>query len=188
MNAPDRLDLRRCKPRDFQEGRLHRKPDDADRLRSIVIPFVIFTAIWGSTWIVIRGQLGDGAAAMVGNLSLRHRRRGDGAVARVEAAIACNVGRQGLLAAVFLGFTQFCINFNAVYLAERHITSGGRRDGLRAAAHSREPAGLGTARPPAHAGASPGARWWLSAASSCCSSTSFASIRPTAARSPRASA
>ena len=32
--------------------------------------------------------------------------------------------RNGLLAAAFLGFTQFCINFNAVYLAERHITSG----------------------------------------------------------------
>ena len=25
---------------------------------------------------------------------------------------------------LFLGFTQFCVNFNAVYLAERHITSG----------------------------------------------------------------
>src|SRR5437763_1281001 len=31
---------------------------------------------------------------------------------------------RGMLAASFLGFTQFCINFNAVYLAERHITSG----------------------------------------------------------------
>ena len=29
-----------------------------------------------------------------------------------------------MVAAVFLGFTQFCVNFNAVYLAERHITSG----------------------------------------------------------------
>ena len=29
-----------------------------------------------------------------------------------------------IAAAAFLGFTQFCINFNAVYLAERHITSG----------------------------------------------------------------
>ena len=26
--------------------------------RSIVIPFIVFTAIWGSTWIVIRDQLG----------------------------------------------------------------------------------------------------------------------------------
>ena len=30
----------------------------------------------------------------------------------------------GIVAAIVLGFTQFCINFNAVYLAERHITSG----------------------------------------------------------------
>ena len=35
-----------------------------------------------------------------------------------------NIGRKGLIAAAFLGFTQFCVNFNAVYLAERHITSG----------------------------------------------------------------
>ena len=34
------------------------------------------------------------------------------------------IARRGLLAAAFLGFTQFCLNFNAVYLAERHITSG----------------------------------------------------------------
>ena len=27
--------------------------------RSITLPFIIFTAIWGSTWIVIRGQLSD---------------------------------------------------------------------------------------------------------------------------------
>ena len=24
----------------------------------VALPFIIFTAIWGSTWIVIRGQLG----------------------------------------------------------------------------------------------------------------------------------
>jgi drug/metabolite transporter (DMT)-like permease len=34
------------------------------------------------------------------------------------------IGRRGVAAAAFLGFTQFCMNFNAVYLAERHITSG----------------------------------------------------------------
>ena len=27
-------------------------------------------------------------------------------------------------AAAFLGLTQFCLNFNGVYLAERYITSG----------------------------------------------------------------
>jgi drug/metabolite transporter (DMT)-like permease len=31
---------------------------------------------------------------------------------------------RGVLTGAFLGFTQFCVNFNAVYLAEQHITSG----------------------------------------------------------------
>jgi drug/metabolite transporter (DMT)-like permease len=32
--------------------------------------------------------------------------------------------RRSIAAVVFLGFTQFCVKFNVVYLAERHITSG----------------------------------------------------------------
>ena len=60
---------------------------------------------------------------MVGHLSLHRRRAGDGAGRQVEGR-ELRIGRKGLLAAVFLGFTQFCVNFNAVYLAERHITSG----------------------------------------------------------------
>jgi len=90
---------------------------------SVAIPFAIFTAIWGSTWIVIRDQLGVvppqwsvtyrfviAAAAM----ALIAAGRGD----------SLRLGRHGLVVAGFLGLTQFCINFNAVYLAERHITSG----------------------------------------------------------------
>ena len=90
---------------------------------SVAIPFAIFTAIWGSTWIVIRGQLGIvppqwsvtyrfviAAAAM--------------ALIAVARGDSLRLGRRGLIAAAFLGLTQFCINFNAVYLAERHITSG----------------------------------------------------------------
>src|SRR4029079_3244403 len=34
------------------------------------------------------------------------------------------LGPKAVLPALVLGFTQFCINFNAVYLSERHITSG----------------------------------------------------------------
>ena len=90
---------------------------------SVAIPFVIFTAIWGSTWIVIRGQLGT----VPPQWSVTYRFI---VAALAMAAVAkwkgddLNIGRNGLLAAAFLGFTQFCINFNAVYLAERHITSG----------------------------------------------------------------
>ena len=84
---------------------------------------MIFTAIWGSTWIVIRGQLG----MVPPQWSVTYRF----VVATIAmAALATwkgeslRIGRKGVFSAVFLGFTQFCVNFNAVYLAERHITSG----------------------------------------------------------------
>jgi drug/metabolite transporter (DMT)-like permease len=91
--------------------------------RSVTLPFIVFTAIWGSTWIVIRGQLG----AVPPQWSVTYRF----VVAAIAMAIVAvfkreslNVGARGVAAAAFLGFTQFCVNFNAVYLAERHITSG----------------------------------------------------------------
>ena len=101
---------------------LHSEPN-LGAAPSVVIPFVIFTAIWGSTWIVIRSQLG----IVPPQWSVTYR--------FVLAAIAMagiaafkkeplNLGKKGAVAALFLGFTQFCVNFNAVYLAERHITSG----------------------------------------------------------------
>ena len=31
---------------------------EGSTFRTITLPFVVFTAIWGSTWIVIRDQLG----------------------------------------------------------------------------------------------------------------------------------
>jgi drug/metabolite transporter (DMT)-like permease len=89
----------------------------------VVLPFAIFTAIWGSTWIVIRGQLGS----VPPQWSVTYRFV---IAALAMAALAkwkgdgLRIGRSGLAAAIFLGFTQFCVNFNAVYLAERHITSG----------------------------------------------------------------
>ena len=95
----------------------------ADGLGSVVIPFIIFTAIWGSTWIVIRGQLG----AVPPQWSVAYRF----VIAAAAMALVAwfkgeslRLGRKGFAAALFLGFFQFSVNFNAVYLAERHITSG----------------------------------------------------------------
>jgi drug/metabolite transporter (DMT)-like permease len=92
-------------------------------LRRVAVPFAIFTAIWGSTWIVIRGQLG----VVPPQWSVTYRF----AIAAVAMALVAalkgqslRVGPKGLAAASFLGLTQFCVNFNAVYLAELHITSG----------------------------------------------------------------
>jgi drug/metabolite transporter (DMT)-like permease len=110
-------------PRDATKGELSSDPAQAERVRSVAIPFIIFTAIWGSTWIVIRTQLG----VVPPQWSVTYRF----AVAAIAmAALAAwkgeslKLGRAALVPAVFLGFTQFSINFNAVYLAERHITSG----------------------------------------------------------------
>ena len=92
-------------------------------LRTVILPFIIFTSIWGSTWIVIRDQLGlvppqwsvayrfvIAAAAML----LLARLKGD----------SLRLDRGLLVAAVLIGLAQFCLNFNMVYLAEQHITSG----------------------------------------------------------------
>ena len=91
--------------------------------RTVILPFIVFTAIWGSTWIVIRGQLGT----VPPQWSVAYRfviaAVAMAAVARFKRE-SLHIGRKGLLAALFLGFAQFCVNFDAVYLAERHITSG----------------------------------------------------------------
>jgi len=60
---------------------------------------------------------------MVGHLSLHRCRHRDGRAGQWKGD-SLRLPRQGVLAAAFLGLTQFCVNFNAVYLAERHITSG----------------------------------------------------------------
>ena len=90
---------------------------------SIIIPFVIFTLVWGSTWLVIRGQIGT--VSPLWSVAYRF------AIAAVAmAAVAYWKGHslrpnpQLLLAATILGTAQFCINFNSVYVAERFITSG----------------------------------------------------------------
>src|SRR4051812_31987190 len=112
------------KPRHLlADGELSSEPVRGERLRAIVIPFIIFTAIWGSTWIVIRSQLGT----VPPQWSVTYRFV---VAALAMAALAkwkgdsLRLDRPRFFAAAFLGLTQFCVNFNAVYLAERHITSG----------------------------------------------------------------
>lgn len=99
------------------------KAADGSGFRSVTLPFIVFTAIWGSTWIVIRGQLGDVPAQW----SVTYRFV-IAAIAMASVALwkgeDLRLGRTALATALFLGLAQFCVNFNAVYLAERHITSG----------------------------------------------------------------
>src|SRR3954470_11506590 len=109
-------------PRDLRTGEASARLQ-SEGLGSVLLPFVIFTAIWGSTWIVIRGQLG----VVAPEWSVAYRF----VIAAIAMAVVARMkghslrlGRAGFVAAIVLGFTQFCVNFDAVYLAERHITSG----------------------------------------------------------------
>jgi drug/metabolite transporter (DMT)-like permease len=87
------------------------------------LPFAIVTLIWGSTWLAIHSQFGSvstqwsvcyrfavgGAAMFVVALAIR-------------APLRMNVS--GHVTALVLGAATFMINYNLVYAAEMHITSG----------------------------------------------------------------
>ena len=89
----------------------------------VLLPFALVTLIWGSTWIVITGQLCvvppswsvayrffTGAAAMFAYAAWRRER--------------LTLSGAGWGFAALLGLAQFAFNFNFVYRAEQHITSG----------------------------------------------------------------
>ena len=103
---------------------MNRESPEAQRLdASIVIPFVIFTGVWGSTWIVIRDQIGS----VPPQWSVAYRF----ILAAVAMALVARwkgqslkIDRGGFVAALVIGVTQFSLNFNSVYMAERFITSG----------------------------------------------------------------
>jgi drug/metabolite transporter (DMT)-like permease len=89
----------------------------------VLIPFIIITLIWGSTWIVIRDQLGT----VPPTWSVTYRYIIACAAMFAYAAfkrVPLGIGREGHLLALGFGFPQFFLNFNFVYAAEHYITSG----------------------------------------------------------------
>lgn len=88
----------------------------------VLIPFIIVTLIWGSTWIVIRDQLNGVppawsvayrfilASVVMLLIALARRERLEGA--------------RTLGLASLIGVSLFCLNFNLVYQSEHYITSG----------------------------------------------------------------
>ena len=89
----------------------------------VLIPFTIATVIWGTTWIVIRDQLGS----VPPTWSVAYRFAAGAVAMFVYAAVTKSpfrIGRRGHLFALTFGFAQFVLNFNFVYRAESFITSG----------------------------------------------------------------
>lgn len=88
-----------------------------------VLKFLALSLIWGSTWLVIKGQLGTVPVAW----SVSYRFFGAGAA----MLLLCIVLRRPLRLpaaahglALVVALLQFCLNFNLVYEAERYVTSG----------------------------------------------------------------
>lgn len=89
----------------------------------VLLPFLLITLIWGSTWIVIKDQIG----AVPGPWSVTYRFViASAAMFAVAAATGASLrmGRAGHVMAALFGLPQFAFNFNAVYAAEHYVTSG----------------------------------------------------------------
>ncbi len=88
----------------------------------VLLPFILITLIWSSTWIVIKGQLG--LVPPVWSVSYRFLIAGAAmlAIARLGGG-SLAIGRGHALAAL-LGLLQFALNYNLVYASELYITSG----------------------------------------------------------------
>ena len=90
---------------------------------AILVPFAVVTLIWGSTWLVIRDQLG----VVPPSWSVTYRFVVAGAIMTLYALVRRDswaLGRTGALFALAVGFSQFVLNFNFVYRAEAFVTSG----------------------------------------------------------------
>lgn len=85
--------------------------------------FLLVTLIWGSTWLVIKDQVGTVAPGW--SVTWRFAL---GAVAMFAFAAwrkePLTLNPEGMKLALILGVTQFILNFQFVYSAEVHITSG----------------------------------------------------------------
>lgn len=89
----------------------------------VLIPFIVITLIWGSTWIVIKDQLG--AVPPTWSVTYRFIIAGAAMFAYAWATRASlRIGWEGHKLAALFGIPQFFLNFNFVYAAEQHITSG----------------------------------------------------------------
>ncbi len=89
----------------------------------LVLSFAATTAIWGSTWLVIKTQLGVVPPAW----SVSYRFLIGSAVLLVWCIAArrpFRLGARGHGFAMLIGLLQFVLNFNLVYNAELYLTSG----------------------------------------------------------------
>ena len=89
----------------------------------IAAPFLLVALIWGSTWWVITGQI-DGVPASWAVVWRFVIAAPAMALMALATGSSLKIGAKGQGLAILVGLTQFCGNYNFVYEAERHLTSG----------------------------------------------------------------
>ncbi|MHA6720159.1 DMT family transporter [Sphingomonas sp. RS6] len=97
-------------------------PPRSTRL-TVLLPFLLVTLIWGSTWLVIKDQI----AVVPPSWSVSYRFLVAGVTMLVWAALRrerLSLDGRGIVFAAALGLAQFVLNFNFVYRAEGYVTSG----------------------------------------------------------------
>lgn len=90
----------------------------------ILLPFLLIALLWGSTWYVITGQIGEDVSASW-SITWRFALATPAMfVLAIVTGKSLRLGKSGHILAIALGIFQFCVNFNFVYRAELHLTSG----------------------------------------------------------------
>ncbi len=101
-----------------------REDSEPSLLRAaVIIPFLVTGTIWGSTWFVITGQIGDVPAVW----SVFYRFLLAAPAMFLLAVIMRNqlkMGARAHILALSVGAAQFSANFLFVYYAELYLTSG----------------------------------------------------------------
>ncbi len=90
---------------------------------SVLVPFLLVSLIWGSTWLIIRDQI----SIVPSSWSVTYRFIVAAAGMFALGAVMKNslyLSRSGHGMAMIIGAVQFAVNFNLVYAAEHHVTSG----------------------------------------------------------------
>lgn len=94
----------------------------AARTRGI-IAFAVTTLVWGSTWLVIKTQLGPVPPAWSVTWRFMLACLGMFVLAALRKQRLL-LERRGMMLAAVIGFFQFFANFQLVYQSERYLTSG----------------------------------------------------------------
>lgn len=86
-------------------------------------PFLIVALIWGSTWLVIKDQIGSVPPSWSVTWRFTVAAIGMGLLAGLRRE-SLRINAAGLGIAAIIGLSQFVMNFQFVYRAEQHLTSG----------------------------------------------------------------